>query len=672
MGQPFILSELYGVAGWEFDWAGHKYVGDWQALFGVNLRCHHLSWYTMQGQAKRDYPASMLHQSSWYSDYDYVESYFARLGYLLSQGKEECHVLVVNPVESVWNRLRHGWANGLSPNAADIRELEEHYADLFFALQGAQIDFDYGDEDILMRHASVGRGNGGEVLLKVGEASYRTVVLGKMTTIRSSTLELLKGFKDAGGIVILAGEAPENLDGSPSEKPRAIESMAVHIPSDRESIASTVRDHTPIPVEALDPATGERIPDIYCQVKRDGERTILAAMNMSREKDYPEVLLKIDARGEVCEWDCRSGEVVRHKSLPGGNSLEIRTAFEGPEEHLYTISPEPVPGASDAPDYEWVSDLPLSGPFAYTLDEPNLCVLDMGYVEIDGEMNPELLEILKIDQLVRDHYQVPRRAGNMVQPWFSKKFEEAPQILGKVSIRFPFHVEEIPGEDLEFCMETPHEFKVMLNGEELDLADQGWWVDKAIRKFTLPGKLLRQGENVLVQEFDFRADLDLEALYLLGAFSVRLEGSAKVLAALPDKISTGNICNQGFPFYSGRIRYHIPLLEDYSDRGKVLLEVPDYGGACIKVNPDGPGSGYIAWKPNRMDVSEALRAGRDLTLELVLTRRNAFGPLHHFPLNTTTGPGHFTTSSERFSPNYVLYPSGILESPRLHFFKQRP
>jgi len=669
MGQPFILSELYGVTGWQFDWAGHKYVGDWQALFGVNLRCHHLSWYTMQGQAKRDYPASMLHQSSWYKDYDYVETYFSRLGYMLSQGKEVCDVLVLNPVESVWNRLRQGWANRLSPLVPDIKELEEHYSELFYSLQGAQIDFDYGDEGILDRHAQVSRLPGGDAVLAVGESSYRTIVLGKMTTIRSSTIQILKEFADAGGTIILAGDPPENVDGSPSEEASRVKELALAIPFEREEIASAVREHTSIPVEVIDAKTGEGIEDIFCQVRRDGEQTILAAMNMSKEKSYPHVLLRINASGEVCEWDCESGAILKREAESNGSFLEITSSFSGPKEHLYTISPESVPGAIDSPPLQMISEVALSGPFQYTLDEPNLCVLDMGYVQIEDQERSDLMEILKIDQHIRTHFDIPQRAGNMVQPWFKKKFQETPEVLGPVTIYFPFYVEELPKNDLEFCLETPGEFTVQVNGKQMDLEDQGWWVDKAIRRFVLPASSLKTGENVLVQEFEFRDDLDLEALYLMGEFAVSLEGNRKILTSLPEKISTGNLTSQGFPFYSGRIQYHVSLLDNYAGMGKVMLEVPQYSAACIKVNPGQPDAGFIAWQPNSLDVTSALERSNELTLEVVLTRRNAFGPLHHKPFNTTTGPGHFTTQGEHFSMNYILHPSGILETPSLKIFK---
>ena len=82
LGKKWLLSELYGCTGWQFDFKSHKAVGDWQALFGINLRCQHLSWYTMEGEAKRDYPASILHQSPWYKEYRKVEDHFSRLGLL--------------------------------------------------------------------------------------------------------------------------------------------------------------------------------------------------------------------------------------------------------------------------------------------------------------------------------------------------------------------------------------------------------------------------------------------------------------------------------------------------------------------------------------------------------------------------------------------------------------
>lgn len=185
----------------------HKAVGDWQALFGINLRCQHLSWYSMQGEAKRDYPASIFHQSAWYKEYHYVEDYFSRLNVILAQGKPVCDLLVLNPVESTWCHIYPGWSKSLSTEDPDNARIEKIYADLFHMLCGSRIDFDYGDEEMLSRLYSIEKTPDGAVL-HVGQASYKTVLAAGMLTIRSSTLKILKEFMEAGGKVVFAGEIP--------------------------------------------------------------------------------------------------------------------------------------------------------------------------------------------------------------------------------------------------------------------------------------------------------------------------------------------------------------------------------------------------------------------------------------------------------------------------------
>ena len=62
-GREGMLSELYGVTGWEFDFRGHKLAGDWQAALGVNCSCASSYLDFHAGEAKRDYPASIGYQS---------------------------------------------------------------------------------------------------------------------------------------------------------------------------------------------------------------------------------------------------------------------------------------------------------------------------------------------------------------------------------------------------------------------------------------------------------------------------------------------------------------------------------------------------------------------------------------------------------------------------------
>ena len=96
-GREGVLSELYGVTNWVFDFRGHKFQGDWQAALGVTVRVHHLSWVSMAGESKRDYPATINYQSPWYKEYSYVEDHFARLNTALTRGKPVVKVGVTTP-----------------------------------------------------------------------------------------------------------------------------------------------------------------------------------------------------------------------------------------------------------------------------------------------------------------------------------------------------------------------------------------------------------------------------------------------------------------------------------------------------------------------------------------------------------------------------------------------
>lgn len=101
-GYEGVLSELYGVTDWDFDFREHKLNGDWQAALGVTVRVPHLSWVSMAGEAKRDYPASISYQSPWYKKYSCVEDHFARVATAMTRGVPIVKVGVIHPVESFW------------------------------------------------------------------------------------------------------------------------------------------------------------------------------------------------------------------------------------------------------------------------------------------------------------------------------------------------------------------------------------------------------------------------------------------------------------------------------------------------------------------------------------------------------------------------------------------
>jgi hypothetical protein len=651
-GKKQLLSELYGCTGWQMPFAGHKAVGDWQALLGINLRCHHLSWYTMRGEAKRDYPASILHQSAWHKEYSHVEDYFARFGLMMAQGDPVCDLLVINPVESVWAQVHLGWSKGLGLQDEHIKTLEENYQTLFTWLLESQIDFDYGDEEMLGRLGAVEDG-----VLQVGCAKYKTVLISGMDTIRSSTLKLLDQFVEAGGKVVVAGEAPTHVD-------------AGEVSGFKFQVSSFSKDAV---LEAVpQPLAIVSAPDIFGQLRKTDDGLIFAALNVNRDERRENVTVRIQTDLPIAEFDCKTGEIRRVQAQPASKGWKTFTAdFPKGGNKLWVASETfqslelSVPVA--ARDFQ---PLENTGPFDYTLSEPNVCVLDAaeyrtesvagrgeaGHVALNGDWQAET-DVLKIDRQIRVAHGIERRGGEMCQPWFTA--QHPVKELCPVELRYSFEIEVMP-EWIDLVLEEPEAFSVEINGQPLNtsgsempvtpkLTGEGGWIDIAFHRVRIPAGFPKLGKNEIVLKTVYKENSNLEAIYLLGDFGVQLRGVQRMLVPRIGKLDVGDICPQGFPFYSGAITYRVPLPE-----GAQRLRLPSFGGACAKV-----GGQVIGWDPFEADVS-----GDAVEVEIILTRRNTFGPLHDVVKGRMhNGPDHWLTEGVDFSPQPVVIPSGLLSSP---------
>ena len=662
LGKKWLLSELYGCTGWQFDFAGHKETGVWQALFGINLRCHHLSWVTMAGEAKRDYPASISFQSGWYREYKLVEDFFSRLHVILQQGEPVCTVLVINPVESVWAQIHPGWAQWLGAKEPALRTLEQKYEDIFHWLSGAQIDFDYGDEDHLKRLGKIEMLDGKPVL-RVGMGSYRVILVGGMETMRSTTLKLLKAFHAVGGKLIFIDDAPRHLDALPSDEAARLAETAMLIRHDRESVVASVKKSSRSPVTIRCETDA-----IFCQIRHDADRVYITAINPSREKSVANVCFSFAGRGTVQEWDCASGERFCHPSIIKHKMTEWTTEFPPLGTRVFVVSGQKLESLRARPGFTAVKTVEARGPFAYCLDEPNLCVLDFASYRIgDGDWRPQA-EILQIDKTVRDALEMPPRSGFMIQPWASEKlglhraFEPAP-----LALRFEFDADAVPAEPVDLVMEMPERFEIRINGSRVAIPnDPAWLIDPCMKRIPVPTGAFCLGRNEIELTTGFVPDTDLEAIYMAGKFGVILRDNRPALGVLPEMLNPSDIAAQGLPFYSGTVAYHIPLPAPAEPDSMLQFETGKFGGAVARVRFEESGDAVsIAWPPYKA-VLACPPGARDLICEVILTRANTFGPLHLTPKEQNgIAPCSFRTEGANFSRAYQLWPSGLLQPPVL-------
>lgn len=497
LDKPFVLSEIYGCTGWSMTLERYKYMGDWQALFGITFRCPHLAWYTMRGESKRDYPASIFCQNAWYKDWKIIEDYYGRLSYIMTRGQQLTDTLVVHPVEQMWGLVKKGWMHGFVPDDDRVTALDTAFQEQFFELVRSHTEFDYGDEEIMAEYGSVICENN-TTYLKIGSCKYKEVLYQNIGHKRASTEKLLKEFADKGGRIV------KNV----CELDPGIRFNA------QKDVAVTVR--------TLD-------DDLWVFMMNLDNINRLAPVNIGVPEKYKNY--------NVEEWN-----LLKNESL-GMSDLYI--GFEKGQMRVFRFTKESVPVCRPA-NYK---KLVLPDYMEYSLTEPNVLVIDKGTFAIDNELqnNGEVMDVLKIDRAVRDRYGLTYRGGEMVQPWFAKIHNlNNDKTFGKVSVTFTFD-SSIEKEIMIACESAD---LIEFNGKILSEKSDFFWVDNCFDVYKA-GKV-SVGKNRVKMTYDFRQSTNIEGIYILGDFGVELPSG---IVALPEKITPGDITVQGLPFYSGGILY---------------------------------------------------------------------------------------------------------------------
>ncbi|MBE6608028.1 MAG: hypothetical protein E7633_05700 [Ruminococcaceae bacterium] len=316
-GKEAMLSELYGVTNWDFDFRGHKFQGDWQAALGVTIRVPHLSWVSMKGTAKRDYPASLSYQSPWYKQYPYIEDHFARLNTALTRGNPDVSIGVIHPIESYWLYCGPGRTTSDARN-----QIQNDFTNLINWMLFAQLDFDYVSE-ALLPDACKKAGNP----IAVGKMKYDTIVVPALRTIRRTTLERLYDFNAAGGKVLFLGPCPEYVDAEKSDDVRELYEKSTVIPFERLALINALEGDRKLEIRT---SNGEYTDNYIYQMRKDGAYKWLFIANAKHYKLADVVRPKhlfIKIKGEYSPklYDTISGEIkdISYRAEKGYTYIEF-------------------------------------------------------------------------------------------------------------------------------------------------------------------------------------------------------------------------------------------------------------------------------------------------------------------------------------------------------------
>jgi len=663
-GRNRVLSELFGCSGHSMTFEDQKWIADFHLALGITFFCPHLTLYTMKRETKRDYPPTFSYHQPYWQHFKLLNDYFARASYLCSQGKFYADILLLHSIGSAWATF--------SPMTEDSGSQPMKYNDALVKLQDDLLalhrDFDFGDEFILSRHAHV---EGKELVVK--ESRYKVVIVPQSLTWSTNTVNLLKDFLDANGKVVFVGEAPSLIDGEPAEtKWQEIlsHSNTILVSISRESIAKAL-DKVLIRSISVTDDEGNEIEDILTHQRVNGVYHIYFIANKSRVRKY-DAVVKFVQKGEVTEWNMINGSVSLIKAVTKGGKTVVSVTFYQAGSHAFVIDTS-KPSATEGPRPQIELEekvIVLPEEWSFNRLHPNSIVLDTcQYSFGDGKWS-EKMPMWKVRRESWKESGLEKYAG--IQPWvlitknikWSKSFE--------VKIRTTFK-SEVKGKRVFLVVEKAPIWRLLVNDKIVSTNVKEWHWDKQFGKIDI-SDYVNVGENSVEISCKYALDIPIEDMYLVGDFGVKkVSDTEYAITEEPKVLRNGDWVEQGYPFYAGTMRYRTKFhLEKKPEAGeRVLIRFPEAKGSLFLVSVNDKGPALVCWQPLEADITDSIQRGEnELTIEVVSSLRNTFGPLHsRFGDPHMVGPNTFVDEAN-WVISYQLVPYGLIKGAEIVIRKE--
>ncbi|GAI30683.1 unnamed protein product, partial [marine sediment metagenome] len=275
----------------------------------------------------------------------------------------------------------------------------------------------------------------------------------------------------------------------------------------------------------------------------------------------------------------------------------------------------------------------------------------------------------KAQRQVRDQLGLrPIEHNGICQRWKWLKTKKKPTKAETV-FRFRFRVKDKPQTPIYLVLEGPQHFSIKLNEEEVLNQPEGWYIDKSFFKIRLPE--VEVGENILTLTCQYKDEMEVEDCYLTGDFGVN--ANTLEIITEPETLHSGDWCLQGYPFYAGSMIYkYTQKMAPLQPGERVFLRLGEYQASVIRIKVNQQEAGFIPWRSvDKIEITPFIHTGENIfEIEVVGCPKNLLGPYHHKPGKPLwTGCGEFRTEKERFTPDYVLVPYGLMGQVTVERFK---
>ena len=625
------LSETWGGAGWQISFAELKRLVDWEVALGVNFVNPHLSYYSMQGVRKFDYPPSFSYQEPWWGNFKLLGDYIGRICLAMSAGEQINNLLILQPNTTAW--MYHTSAK----DDKRIFNLSVTFKKFLQTLESDQIEYDLGSEQVLKRFGETN--NKG---LRIRNRLYDHLILPPgIRNIETTTLNFIKSFLSDGYSVLCLSDSIDYIDGS---RNNALKELAAKYPVNwikGEDVQSEhIRNYLTNPdisIRQADQSKGQLFHQR--RILDDGQILFMVNSDLLHPAEA-----NIDIKGRrLAEIDLVTGQPVaapefKKAAIGGMISFKITVAPGGSrlffagrtvETDNYLSLPHIGKGRVETDNY---LSLPPVGEMQTLRLSPNVLTVD--YLDLDTKSFKKedmyfmtaMYKLFEISSL---------KTGN---PW-QHKIQYRQQYLEMDNFtadswfkaRFHFNIDTtVSNEDLkafQAVIERPDQWQIRLNGKEITPAHAAWWLDHHFPVYQI-GESVKKGENIIeLSAPKMTVFSELMPIYILGEFSLdKADKGFLIKSAVRPGFHSWK--EKGMPFFGDKVSY----MRYYSindNTGRFLVRLGQWKGTVAEVWVNGKNAGNIGWDPYELDVTDLIQKGQNLVdVRITGSLKNTLG-YHH-------------------------------------------
>jgi alpha-L-rhamnosidase len=636
-GRSRKLSETYGGSGWDLTFADMKRNGDWEFALGINQMVQHLTFFSMEGARKYDYPPTFDYHEPWWHNYKYLNDHYARLSLALSSGKQVNDILVLEPTTSAWLYDSYVKKN----NRVD--EIGQSFQTFVTTLEKNQVEYDLGSEKIIR---TLGKVSGGKIL--VGDASYSKVVIPPMMeNLDKKTFAVLKQFISSGG-TILAFSSPSLIDGEPDKELESFFSRKsgrlIHLNStDNETLSKYFSNGETV-------FNGVKGGTLFHHTRKLSDGKIIFLVN-SGEKDSLSGSLATKGTDAI-ELNTFTGEMSGYANNKEGEKINLTFSLPPAGSLLLFIPGSETEKLPVIPVTINFSKVATTSGLLVSRDSSNALTIDFCDVSVGNETFRNLYFWEAADRVFK-HYGFKNGDPWNTSVQYRTNIVERDTFNMKTGFTAAYHF-NVKGKfdysAFKAVVERPSLWTATLNGTEIKSEPGKWWLDRSFGVYRI-GSLVKQGENTLTLEASpMRVHSEIESVYILGDFSVEPAAKGWILTYPSGKYSVGAWRSQGLPFYSWGMNYSKDF-DIAGVEGRYEVSLPDWKGTVAEVSVNGKKAGLIAFPPFRTDITGFINQGKNnIVVKVIGSLRNLEGPFHNNPPAGLASPWNW-----RYVKNY---PSG--------------